>query len=116
MKKQKRIIKFQMCMTEEEKALATQIADRFGLSISEFIRRTCFQKKLPKQVTKISAKTYFELHKIGVNLNQLAKVANTAMQFEKENAIEYRQISSELRRLEQLIDRVCREIISSNVH
>lgn len=50
-----------------------------GMPASELIRRLTLGKPLPKRLSKISLATYQELGRIGNNLNQLAKAANTAI-------------------------------------
>ncbi|MCP6760071.1 MAG: MobC family plasmid mobilization relaxosome protein [Fischerella sp. CENA71] len=50
-----------------------------GMSGADLIRRLTFTKPLPKRISKISLTTYQELGRIGNNLNQLTRVANTAI-------------------------------------
>ena len=50
-----------------------------GMPASELIRRLTLGKPLPKRLSKISLATYQELGRIGNNLNQLTKAANTAI-------------------------------------
>ncbi|NMG09752.1 plasmid mobilization relaxosome protein MobC [Brasilonema sp. UFV-L1] len=50
-----------------------------GMPASELIRRLTLGKPLPKRLSKVSIATYIELGRIGNNLNQLTKVANTAI-------------------------------------
>ncbi len=50
-----------------------------GMSGADLIRRLTFSKPLPKRISKISLATYLQLGRIGNNLNQLARVSNTAI-------------------------------------
>nr|WP_242054719.1 plasmid mobilization relaxosome protein MobC [Nostoc sp. FACHB-190] len=50
-----------------------------GMSASELMRRNGLLRPLPKRLSKISLKTYWELGQIGNNLNQLVKATNTAI-------------------------------------
>ncbi|MFL9457952.1 plasmid mobilization relaxosome protein MobC [Tolypothrix bouteillei VB521301_2] len=50
-----------------------------GVPASELMRRLTLSKPLPKRLSKIDLATYQELGRIGNNLNQLAKAANTAI-------------------------------------
>jgi hypothetical protein len=113
MKREKRTEKFQMCLTKKEKALALSIAQEHGITISELFRNKAFAELVPPPVNLTIAKTYWELNKIGVNLNQLTKIANTAMQYEKANPIEYNQILAEIEKVYNLIQEVRSEIIQS---
>ena len=54
-------------------------ATEAGMPASELIRRLTLGKPLPKRLSKISLATYIELGRIGNNLNQLTKAANTAI-------------------------------------
>ena len=49
-----------------------------GMKASELIRKNALMRPLPRRVSKIDLKTYIELGRIGNNLNQLTKAANTA--------------------------------------
>ncbi|GAB1544805.1 hypothetical protein NUACC21_74810 [Scytonema sp. NUACC21] len=50
-----------------------------GLTCAELFRRNALMRPLPKRLSKIELATYQELGRIGNNLNQLAKAANTAI-------------------------------------
>nr|WP_242048767.1 MULTISPECIES: plasmid mobilization relaxosome protein MobC [Nostocaceae] len=49
------------------------------MSASELMRRNGLLRPLPKRLSKISLKAYWELGQIGNNLNQLVKATNTAI-------------------------------------
>lgn len=67
-------------LTVTEKGRVREAARRGGLSISEYVRR----RTLGRPVTsRVDADAERQLRRIGVNLNQLARVANTAGQVER---------------------------------
>lgn len=79
MAKPKRTRKFQLRISEDEYGAIAQKANEVGVSVSEFFRRAATARKLPRRVTPISAMTYWELGKIGTNINQLTKSVNAAL-------------------------------------
>ena len=69
-----------MLLTVAEKARVREAARRGGLSISEYVRR----RTLGRPVTsRVDADAERQLRRIGVNLNQLARVANAAGQVKR---------------------------------
>ena len=67
-------------LTVAEKARVREAARRGGLSISEYVRR----RTLGRPVTsRVDADVERQLRRIGVNLNQLTRVANAAGQVER---------------------------------
>ena len=67
-------------LTVAEKTRVREAARRGGLSISEYVRR----RTLGRPVTsRMDADAERQLRRIGVNLNQLARVANAAGQVER---------------------------------
>ena len=48
-----------------------------GQTISAFIRGACLNQKPPKPVKKVDPDLLFELNKIGVNMNQIARQLNS---------------------------------------
>lgn len=79
MAKPKRERKFQLRLTADEYRALVQKAAEAGVSASELCRRAALGRKLPRRVTFIAAQTYWQLGKIGTNLNQLSKSANAAV-------------------------------------
>ena len=107
-----RPVKFQLCLTPEEKNKLIEISDQKDLTVSELIRTATLKRKLPQKVTEVAHKTYWELGKIGVNINQIARAANTALL----NGQELPAIDlEELNRLEQLIKQVRKEISGTSL-
>uniref|UniRef100_A0A8J6ZZ54 Plasmid mobilization relaxosome protein MobC n=2 Tax=Desmonostoc muscorum TaxID=1179 RepID=A0A8J6ZZ54_DESMC len=54
------------------------MASENNLTISELFRAKTLKNRLPRRVTKVAGQTYWELGKIGNNLNQIAKAINTS--------------------------------------
>ena len=69
-----------MLLTVAEKARVRREASAGGLSISEYARRRMLGRSV---VPRVDADAERELRRIGVNLNQLARVANTSGQVER---------------------------------
>lgn len=75
-----RISRVHVLLTVAEKGRVREAARRGGLSISEYVRR----RTLGRPVTsRVDADAERQLRRIGVNLNQLARVANAAGQVER---------------------------------
>ena len=65
-------------LTEDELKALRSVAAAAGLAPGIVIRRALFTGNYPKpKVARVDLQTYLELKKIGVNLNQLARKANT---------------------------------------
>jgi hypothetical protein len=105
-----RPIKFQLCLTSAEKELATQKAQETGLSLSELFRSATLNRKLPPKITEITAQTYWELGKIGVNLNQITYSINTALKLGQPVPNSFQELKPELQRIEKLLHQIRREI------
>ncbi|NJO99024.1 MAG: MobC family plasmid mobilization relaxosome protein [Pleurocapsa sp. CRU_1_2] len=108
MPKKARPIKFQLCLSKEEKIRIDSLSSETGLTPSELFRRGVFQKRLPQKVTDIAHKTYWELGQIGVNINQIARVANTAI-IEGHHPLV--ADPTQLQKLEELLHQILREIV-----
>lgn len=67
-------------VTEKERNILKRKAKKVGLTVSDFVRSSLIHSdNLTINVidTSVLSKTLFELHKHGVNLNQLMKFCNT---------------------------------------
>lgn len=67
-------------VTEKERNILKRKAKKVGLTVSDFVRSSLIHSdNLTITVidTSVLSKTLFELHKHGVNLNQLMKFCNT---------------------------------------
>jgi len=67
----KRTKKIEIMTTNEEYELLLQRKTKPRLA--EWIRETCLDQKPKKEVTTVDPLLLYELNKIGVNLNQIAK-------------------------------------------
>lgn len=64
-------------LTQKESIIIEEKAKDSGLTISEYIRRAAIGKTIKKRRNLDSDKILYQLAKIGGNLNQLAKNANS---------------------------------------
>jgi hypothetical protein len=95
----KRSIKFAFRLTEQEKQKLFLQAEISGCAPGVVARDKIFKGKFPApKLPMIDLKTFLELKKIGVNVNQLAKQANSG-----KFPFEIRKILSLLREQQQLI-------------
>jgi len=85
-------------MSPVEKSELEQRAERAGLNLSEYIRRKSLGRKVK---TMVDGKALKELHRIGVNLNQIAVVANRGQLEEVE-----KQARSTMEELRELIEQI----------
>lgn len=72
--------RFELRLTTREKEILRRKAKRVGLTVSDFVRSSLIHSdNLTINVidTSVLSKTLFQLHKHGVNLNQLMKFCNT---------------------------------------
>lgn len=72
--------RFELRLTTREKEILKRKAKKVGLTVSDFVRSSLIHSdNLTINVidTSVLSKTLFELHKHGVNLNQLMKFCNT---------------------------------------
>jgi len=65
-------------LTPAEKEAWTALAETAGLDISELVRRRMAGCRI-KTVPEANWQTYWQLGKIGNNINQIAKAQNTAV-------------------------------------
>ena len=77
--KPKRTRMVRIRFTEDEYAAVSQKAIASSLTLSELVRRAALEKPLPQPKSEIEIATYEQLAKLGNNVNQLAKAANTAV-------------------------------------
>lgn len=81
--------------TFSEKDFVQTVANKFNISLSEFIRRSTLRRRMPPQaVAEINRKTYQELCRIGNNLNQLMRQLHTGifLGLEKDFFIELKKV------------------------
>jgi hypothetical protein len=106
-------------LTKLEKRLLTQRSKREGyLTLSDFCRAKLVKKReirkteASREFIQVTQKLDYELNKIGVNLNQVAKRLNThpVYQFTQADREVFRQVLLELKRcfniLQKYMDRI----------
>lgn len=78
-----------------------------GQTISAFIRGACLNQKPPKPVKKVDPNLLFELNKIGVNMNQVARQINTTNRAFtlSEKVLMLEQLEQMSQNLEALVER-----------
>ena len=93
-------------LTESEKGLLLERSKREGyLTISDFGRAKLLKRREIKKIeagkefVTLVTKTDYELNKIGVNLNQIAKKINTydVYQFNADDRLIFKQVMQELK-------------------
>ncbi|MBD2184563.1 plasmid mobilization relaxosome protein MobC [Planktothrix sp. FACHB-1355] len=77
-KTKQRTIQFKLMLTSEEKEAWAAIASKAGLDISELVRRRMAGYRI-RTVPEANWQCYWQLLKIGTNINQIAKAQNTAL-------------------------------------
>ena len=66
-------------LTSDEYQALSQKAEVAGVSLSEWVRRAALEQEIPSKRSEIDVNLYKELTRIGININQLARAANTAL-------------------------------------
>ncbi len=75
-------------LTKKEQLQLNNAAEACGISTGNFIRLKLFKGKFPQpKPSKIDIDLYYELKKIGVNLNQIARRFNLGQVPSKTNTI-----------------------------
>ena len=82
--KPKRTRMVRIRFTEDEYAAVSQKAIASQLTLSELVRRAALEKPLPQPKSEMAIATYEQLARLGNNVNQLAKAANTAVKMGEE--------------------------------
>jgi hypothetical protein len=79
--KQKRSSTFKLRLTQAEREKWEALAEAVGMgkNLSKFVRHCVERRTLPAPIPEINRETYWELGKIGVNLNQIAHATNQAV-------------------------------------
>lgn len=77
--KAKRVHPIHIRLTEDEYKTLSSKAEAAGMSLSEWVRRAALEQELPSPRSEIDMNLYKELTRIGININQLARAANTAV-------------------------------------
>jgi hypothetical protein len=79
--KEKRSNVFRLRLTQLEREQWSALAEEVGLgnNLSKFVRHCVERRTLPAPIPQINEQTYWELGKIGVNLNQITHAINRAV-------------------------------------
>lgn len=79
--KEKRSNVFRLRLTQLEREHWSALAEEVGLgnNLSKFVRHCVERRSLPAPIPQINEQTYWELGKIGVNLNQITHAINRAV-------------------------------------
>jgi hypothetical protein len=101
---------FPVRLSDIELEMLRSRAEEAGLSASELMRRNALMRPLPKRLSRVSLKTYVELGRIGNNINQLAKAANTAIKMGQPPPADPGDLSA----LEKLLHQCRREIVQAD--
>jgi len=99
MKKRNKEIKVRLTQEEYEQLLQRKTKPR----LAEWIRETCLDQKPAKRVSTVDPLLLYELNKIGVNLNQIAK----KVQYGKHNIEWLIEIIQLERQLASLLENDC---------
>jgi hypothetical protein len=90
--KEKRSNVFRLRLTQLERERWEAMAEEVGLgnNLSKFVRHCVEKRSLPAPIPQINEQTYWELGKIGVNLNQITHAINRAVKEGKSVAVDPR--------------------------
>lgn len=102
--KQHRRQRFELKLTPQERSEWEALAEAAGCgnNLSKFVRHCVSGRPLPPPVPTLNEDTYWQLGKIGTNLNQIAKGINEAIKSGQKIDAEIHTELTELREL--LID------------
>lgn len=90
--KEKRSNVFRLRLTQLEREHWEVMAEEVGLgnNLSKFVRHCVERRSLPAPIPEINQQTYWELGKIGVNLNQITHAINRAVKEGSDVAVDPR--------------------------
>ncbi len=90
--KEKRNNVFRLRLTSSEREQWEAMAEAVGLgnNLSKFVRHCVEKRTLPAPIPQINQQTYWELGKIGVNLNQITHAINLAVKAGESVAVDSR--------------------------
>ncbi len=115
MKKEKRVI-YPLRLSPSERKKLEELAEAVGLKLSSYLRQAGLnggevgsQKKMNPIVPEANRRTYWELgetnyqlRRIGININQIAKASNTALKRGYLLPVESEKLSQLSQQLEEL--------------
>jgi hypothetical protein len=91
--KEKRSNVFRLRLTQLEREQWEAMAEEVGLgnNLSKFVRHCVERRSLPAPIPEINQQTYWELGKIGVNLNQITHAINRSVKEGSDVAVDPRK-------------------------
>jgi hypothetical protein len=91
--KEKRSNVFRLRLTQLEREQWSALAEEVGLgnNLSKFVRHCVERRSLPAPIPEINQQAYWELGKIGVNLNQITHAINRAVKEGSDVAVDPRK-------------------------
>jgi len=91
--KEKRSNVFRLRLTQLEREQWEAMAEEVGLgnNLSKFVRHCVERRTLPAPIPEINQQTYWELGKIGVNLNQITHAINRSVKEGSDVAVDPRK-------------------------
>lgn len=103
----KRNEEIKLMLTKEEKEIIKSKAESLNMNVSEFIRKAMSVGSFVKVDTRGLDSLTFEINKIGVNINQIAKKLN-------ENgslySSEFKAIQSDVQYINDCINELCQKL------
>lgn len=97
---ERRSVKFHGGFTFAEAKLIAEKAQAAGITEAEYIRHAVLQREL-KTVPAINKQTYHELGKVGVNVNQCARLINSGSNASSELATALTKLAPVISQLRQ---------------
>ena len=100
-----RVFQVNIRLTFDQQILIESLAQTYGLSVVEYVRKRALNKQLPKHtISPINRELLIELSRIGNNVNQLAKRNN-------QNFLEKYVFNRDLRELKEILNQIKTELL-----
>jgi len=115
-----KVKKITLRLSEKEHEILKKLVEKEGLTINDFIRSKIlnFQpKRKVKENCEEKKRLLYEIHKIGVNLNQIARLTNWLLKADipTEESLKYfEEIANSLKEIEQDLKILLLEELKSN--
>lgn len=91
-------------LTNDEYLNLQQQAEASGIHLNDWLRKYIFSRQFPAvKMSSINRETILELNKIGVNLNQLTRVANASKEFPTDLVSQILAVEKKVQELKNLI-------------
>ncbi len=86
-------------LSEEDLKVIEEKAKTAGLSVSEYIRKSALQGYVVVKNVEQYNNLYYEINKIGTNINQAVKLANVVQSVDKNDVIKLEKYLKEVLQL-----------------